>query len=136
MTALEKSDLLSCRFALRFPEHRGIGVKTADVLRRAQMVLHRWAEQECGDSNAHASWCIERDEATDKPYKNIYFHNGRTVRYQCPDREKGALKRVAAVCRANNLHFYHQTDPRGCALYISPEPLTEINYTNGMAVCV
>ena len=50
------------------------------------------------------------------------------------DREAGALRRVRAVCAANGLHFYHQGDPRGCALYVAREPLDGSNYTRGFAV--
>lgn len=53
-----------------------------------------------------------------------------------PDRETGAIKRVAAVCQANGLHFYHQTDPRGYALYVAREPLTESNYSSRGVACV
>jgi len=33
-----------------------------------------------------------------------------------------------------NLYYYNQTDPRGCALYVSNEPLTDTNYPNGVAI--
>ncbi len=59
----------------------------------------------------------------------------RTSRQPIPDREAGALRRVAAICEANGLHYFHQTDPRGCTLYVSNEPLTDTNYTNGVACC-
>lgn len=35
------------------------------------------------------------------------------------DREAGALRRLANIMRAHpSLWFYHQGDPRGCALYV------------------
>ena len=52
-----------------------------------------------------------------------------------PDREKGALARVEALCKRLDLHYYHQTDPRGCALYVSNEPLPDNAYSNGIACC-
>lgn len=106
----------------------------AHILRRAAMVLHRWAELECGDGNDRASWSIERDETTGKPFFCTYPHDGKSHRRAIPDREKGALKRVAAVCRELGVHYYHQTDPRGCALYVSREPLTEADHHHGVGL--
>lgn len=109
-------------------------VEDASILRRAEITLRRWAEQECGDGNDHASWAIERDEQTGKPYRVVYPHSGKSRRYAIPDRETGALKRVKAVCSRLGLYFFHQTDPRGCSLYVSNEPLTDSAYTRGVAI--
>ena len=116
---------------------RGIelSLEEVNVLRRAQMRLHRWAELECGDGNDYASWSIERDEETGIPYKCIYPHNGEMRRYRIADLEAGALRRVSAICKAHGLSFYHQGDPRGCALYVSAEPIVEHDYTKGVACC-
>lgn len=121
----------------RIHQRAGILMSNDDVatLRRAQMTLHRWAELECGEGNEHASWAVERDEATGKPWKIIHWHNGRTAKYQHPDREKGALARIVAICAKYGLHYYHQTDPRGCALYISNAPLSDSDYSHGIACC-
>lgn len=117
----------------------------ANILRRAERTLHRWAELECGDGNDYASWSIERGEVGDGdglPYmvRHQYHHNGTggatTTRTRIADREAGALRRVAALCKDKGWHYWHQTDPRGCALYISREPLTDATYTNGVAVTV
>lgn len=116
---------------------RGVAVsfEQANTLRRAERTLHRWAEAECGDSNDYTSWAIERDETTGKPFRCVYPHQGEATRYPIADREAGALRRVAAVCAAVGAHYYHQGDPRGCALYVSSEPLTDSAYTNGVAAC-
>lgn len=115
-------------------ERLAIPVEDAMTLRRCSMTLHRWAEQECGDGNNYASWCIVRDETTGKPYREVHttasMNAERVRREAIPDRERGALKRVAAVCERNGLHWYQQTDPRGCALYVAREPLTDQNYSN------
>jgi hypothetical protein len=34
-----------------------------------------------------------------------------------------------------NIHYYHQGDPRGVALYIAKIGLTQSNYNNGVAIC-
>ena len=114
---------------------KGKGVLT-NTLRRAQITLHHWGELECGDGDNLKSWAIERDEKTDIPYMCIYPHSGNTHRYRIPDKEKGALARVKKLCERNSLHFHYQTDPRGCALYVSNEPLPDNDYTRGIACCV
>lgn len=107
----------------------------AATLRRASLTLTRWAELECGDGNDYASWAIERDETTGVPYMVTYPHTGASRRRRIPDREAGALRRVRAVCERVRLHWYHQTDPRGCALYVAAEPLTASDYSGrGVAV--
>lgn len=87
------------------------------ALRRCAMTLHRWAELECGDSNNHASWAIERDASTGRPYMCRYPHNSNgSTRELIADRERGALKRARAIAEALGLSIEHQTDPRGAAL--------------------
>jgi hypothetical protein len=110
-----------------------ISADDALALRRASMTLSAWAVAECGNSNERASWAIERDETTGKPFRCIYPHAGKPSRYPVPDRESGALRRIAAICKAAGIHWHHQTDPRGLALYLSKEPLEESNYTQGLA---
>lgn len=105
----------------------------AEILRRAQLTLHRWHELECGDGDNYKSWAIERDEETQKPYMCIYPHQGENRRYRIADKEAGAIKRVAKVCKALGANFYVQGDPRGCALYVSMEELHDNDYTRGVA---
>ena len=99
----------------------GLGYDEAQALRRISMTLQRWGELECGDSNEHASWAIERDEVSDKPYMVRYYHTGDSKPRRTPvaDREKGALKRLQTIMSKHpDLLAYHQTDPRGCAVYV------------------
>jgi len=132
-TAIDKDYALCNRLARREID---IEQETARQLRRIERTLHRWAELECGDGDEYKSWVITRDEATDKPYMEYHFHDGRVRRYATPDREAGALKRLAAICKRHGIHYYHQTDPRGCALYLSREPMTDENYSSiGTPVC-
>lgn len=87
-------------------------------LRRIEMTLQRWGELECGDSNDHCSWSIERDETTGKPYRCVYPHQGQMRRYAIADRERGALKRLQAIMAAHpDYAAYHQTDPWGANLH-------------------
>ena len=120
----------------------GISHTDAIALRRIAMTLHRWHELECGtDSGA-----IERDEKTGRPYwynANARFVDPRDPRAYSPtpDRETGALKRLAAIMsRYPQLSAYVQGDPRGAALYILrpgdvPEgEQAESYYSRGIAV--
>jgi hypothetical protein len=123
----------------------GFDMEEAFALRRIAMTFHRWDEQECGDSNNYASFSIERDETTGRPYSCVYPHNptdGCTRRATLiPDREAGAQRRLDKII-ANHPEFvaYHQGDCRGASLYIvrkSDLNGSDINanYTKGLAVC-
>lgn len=111
----------------------GFTRRELDTLLRAEKTLHTWAEHECNGA-------IQRDEVTGKPY----WHNtdsGKRL-YSTSDRETGTLKRVTELCQAHGVSYYHQTDPRGCALYlIRPEDVSEgaeaaSYYTRGIALCL
>lgn len=108
------------RFELiRNLESMGFSFYEAMKLRRIEMTLQRWGELCCGNSNDYQSWSIERDETTDKPRMVYHPHNGKSHSHVIADREKGALKRLAKIMAAHpDFVAYHQTDPRGCALYI------------------
>lgn len=139
-------------------EALGISLTDQDALRRIEMTLHRRAERECGDENGVA---IERDEATGKPYWTYDAGpSARRGRYAIADKEAGALRRLRAImAKYPALWFYHQGDPRGCALYVGrwtdfpedkrlglaaitnpedPIALRVIDgyYTRGVAVCL
>ena len=121
---------------VRIAAIRGIRLTAdeANTLRRAALTLQSWGEAECGDSNNYASWAIERDEETGIPYRVVYPHRGAVSRTRIPDREAGALRRVAKICRARGIYYHHQTDPRGAPLYVAAHPIDATNYTNGIAV--
>jgi hypothetical protein len=133
LTATEKSSLLA-----QAARRRGIQLseKDAEVLRKAEITLQRWAEWECGDSDNYRSTVVVRDEDTGIPYREILPHKSNTpTRYRIPDRETAALKRVHEMAQRLGFYYFHQTDPRGCALYISEEPLTDSDYNRGIACC-
>lgn len=129
----------------------GISQDDAESLRRISMTLHRWHELECGDGNEYGSWCIVRGRKERKPVEvrgalaiskpelhfvhdddgtpfleHHHYLHGRgkdyTTHSAIPDRERGALKRLAAIMsRYPALSYYVQTDPRGASLYILRE---------------
>lgn len=130
----------------------GFSFHEADTLRRIEMTLSRWSAQECGDSNEYGSWAIERDgEAGDgKPFMVSHSHRApfTTRREPIADRERGALRRLHAIMASHpGVLYYHQSDPRGCALYLIDnrerritsdawDRWVECNYTQGVAVCI
>ena len=91
----------------------GISWEHANTLRRISMTLQRWGELECNGD-------IQRDESTGIPY--YHYGRGTSGPFQTskvPDREKGALKRLQAIMSHYPQYIaYHQTDPRGCAVYV------------------
>lgn len=110
----------------------GIALRDAMALRRIAMTLHRWYELECGCGDG----AIERDEKTGIPYwynANARYLDPRDPRAysRVPDREKGALKRLATImARYPSLTYYVQTDPRGASLYI----LRKVDILEGMSL--
>jgi len=110
----------------------------ARTLRRAQLTLHRWSEEMCngtiqregpdGDGKPFRVW--QTPWTVNRTTGKMYAEERRTP---VPDREAGALRRVAKVCQEAGLHFYHQTDPRGCQLYVAAFPLDHSNYDRGVA---
>lgn len=97
----------------------GYGISRDDIeaLRRIEMTLHRWAERECNgevetddDGKSFAVFNVD--------VGGIGLRDG-VKRYRVPNREAGALRRLAAImARYPHLRAYHQGDPRGCALYV------------------
>ena len=110
----------------------GFSQDETDRLLRIEKTLHRWHEYEC---NGY----IQRDEQTEKPY---VVHNYTGNRYPYPDKEKGALRRLAEILEGKNVTHYQQGDPRGCALYLlRPTDVPEgkspcAYYSRGIAVCI
>lgn len=111
----------------------------ARTLRRAQLTLHRWAEEMCNGTIQR-----EGEQGDGKPFRvypdpvlirgKVFYRE--PVRPNIPDRERGALARVEKVCKDAGLYWYHQTDPRGCALYVGTEPLTASNYSTKGIPCL
>lgn len=123
----------------------GFAYEDACALRRIAMTLHRWHELECG-SDAGA---IERgheengrftSDENGKPFWRLTSRHG-VVHIATPDRERGALKRLAAImARYPGFVPYVQGDPRGASLYIVARDRIPAGasldtcYSNGIAV--
>lgn len=109
-----------------------LNVDHARALRRAQMTLHRWSEEMCNGT-------IQREgpDGDGKPFRHYdrMFRDTpeKELRYPCPDREAGALRRVAEVCKSAGLYYFYQRDCRGCSLFVAAFPLDHSNYDRGVA---
>lgn len=114
----------------------GISYADALELRRISMTLHAWHELECGTDRG----AIEREGEAGDGAPFYRYSDGRKGG-RVPDREAGALKRLAAImARYPTLSFYVQGDPRGASLYILrpgdvPEgERADAYYSRGIAV--
>ena len=93
----------------------GISQQDYKALALEEHRLHRWSEEECNGT-------IQRDEETGKPFRRYEIGLGGDFR-DCPipDRETGSLKRCEEIAARYGLRFFHQTDPRGCQVYVYRE---------------
>ena len=143
MKAAQKDFALATRIADHIdPKRERVSTfdlrQTANVLRRAERTLHRWHELECGTDAGH----IEEAVGPDGNTYHLFRPAGRMtsagwVQPQArPMRNVygPAIKRVELICKEHGLHHYVQTDPRGCALYVSDKPMTSENYNSGVAI--
>jgi len=135
--------------AARFVEMMGALGFTADetcALLKAERALQRWAEMECGTGDDRVSISVERDEQTGKPFRRVQYMAGgkwQDRKEPCRDLERAALRRISDIFGGKpGLSFYHQGDPRGCALYVLragdvPEGKSaDAYYSRGIPVCV
>lgn len=93
-------------------ESHGFTVDEIDSLRRISNALSRWSEGECNGE-------IERDETTGQTYRIIFPGMPNERRSPCRDKESSSLRRLASILQNHGeWTYYHQGDPRGCALYL------------------
>ena len=129
----------------------GFDAKATSNLLKIERTLSRWSEKQCNGD-------IERDETTGKPSGVFTTIRCERVSYKIADLEAGALRRLKEITDARNaasaeecrdsgkgredtVLFYHQTDPRGCALYLIRSSALGANnldscYSSGLAVCL
>ena len=92
----------------------GFTRQDAEALRRVSLTLHRWDELACNGE-------VEVDE-DGKAYsvnRGGAWNNWRVSRYPTPNREDGAIRRLGLMMADYpGWYFYHQSDPRGAALYL------------------
>lgn len=131
---MNKSQAITYSRLLDFCEQYGLTRSDLDALLLAEKRLSTWSEHECNG-------VIQRDEETGIPYYYSCVSGKRLSKAR--DMEGGALNRIAAICaRSKGLTYYHQTDPRGCSLYLlRPSDIPEgcdasAYYTRGIAICL
>lgn len=116
MTAAERSAVIA-----RLTQ-ADISLDDAKALRRIALTLRRWDELKRGKDD----WTIERDAKTGKPYRRYtngcHVYPGMRLWQNVPDRETGALKRLAKIMtNYPGLVAYHQADLwKGKSLYLVP----------------
>ena len=106
---------LSCRIEqTRRLGALGFSQGEAETLRRISLALHRWDEHACNG-----------EVETDLDGKTYSVHQGgpwngwKVARYPTPNRETGAIRRLGLMMADHpGWYFYHQSDPRGAALYL------------------
>ncbi len=131
-----QAELLARRFAMRFPApYAHFDPAVFRVLIRAERTLHRWAEEECNGTIQRTGDDGEGSPVRYTEGRYLDPHDPRQYR-AIPDRERSTLAKVQSLCTARGWHFYHQTDPRGCSLYVDVTPLDDQNYHRGFAVCL
>lgn len=100
----------------------GFSHAETDALLKAERALRRFAELECGISDANRSVSVYRDEETGRPFYRIEYRVGnewKTSTQPKRDTEKSALQTVARILAGKpGFSAYHQTDPRGVSLYL------------------
>ena len=60
--------------------------------------------------------------------------NGELTEEQEKGKTIAVYKRINAILNPYDLHWYHQTDPRGAALYVGATPITQVNYTSALCI--
>ena len=104
-------------------------------LTKIERTLQRWAERESGNSTDSMAYWVEVDDDGKAWEVRHRWSLNQVVRHRVPNMEASALRRLSAFCKGKGLYAYHQSDPRGCQLYISRKhELTPENYTDGVAV--
>ena len=109
-----------------------LSIEDAETLRRAELTLTSWA-LEVSNGTIERPWegTVDGDA---RPYRagKLFGQYCGGVWTRIADREAGALRRVAEVCKRNGLEFFHQGDPTGCALYIARQGqgMNDTNYSS------
>jgi hypothetical protein len=105
----------------------GFSPTEAEQLRRISLTLSSWGERECNEDIRIGFYRVDGEfvdaEAADPAHRRycrtFTFGQGNFRGYQIPNREAGALRRLKGImANHRGLLAYHQTDPRGAALYI------------------
>ena len=107
-----------------------------ETLKRLAKAIHQWNEDE---SNGAIQWEGENEETPRRYYLDdygTYTKPGPVI----VDKESRALESACEIASKHGLSIYHQTDPRGIALYVynaadSKGRIDELYSSIGKPVC-
>lgn len=83
-------------------------------LKRLAKVIHKWNEDEC---NGAIRWEGDNEEIPRRYYLDnygTYTKAGPIMR----NKEQQSLESAWKIAESHGYSVYHQTDPRGCSLYL------------------
>lgn len=83
-------------------------------LRQYARIIHQWNEDEC---NGTIQWHGDNEETPKRHFQDRYgcfTIVGPTIQ----DKEKQSLESARKIAAKHGLSIYHQSDPRGCSLYV------------------
>ena len=120
----------------RLAQRYGLTRYSWNVLRQCEKALHKWSEDEC---NGRIQW----DDETGEPR---LYRKDQWGSYTCKgpvtfNREDHYLDLARKQAARYGLQIYHQSDPRGCALYVYSQSdlngsdIRSIYPTHAIAVC-
>ena len=97
-------------------KHHGLTQYAWKQLRYCERGLQHWSEQECEGE-------IQRDDETGVPYeyRRSRFGDFTESPKPCFDREAYYLDLARQQAKRFGLEVYHQSDPRGCQLWLYTE---------------
>jgi len=105
-------------------------------LKRLAKIIHKWNEDEC---NGAIKWHGDNEETPKRYFQDRYgcfTIPGPTIQ----DKEKQSVESARKIAARHGLSIYHQTDPRGVALYVynaadSKGRIDELYSSIGKPVC-
>lgn len=105
-------------------------------LKRLAKIIHKWNEDEC---NGAIQWEKDNEETPKRYFQDRYgcfTIPGPTIQ----DKERQSIESARKIAARHGLSIYHQTDPRGIALYVynaadSKGRIDELYSSIGKPVC-
>jgi len=105
-------------------------------LKRLAKIIHKWNVDEC---NGAIQWHGDSKETPKRYFQDRYGYftiPGPTIQ----DKERQSIESARKIAARHGLSIYHQTDPRGIALYVynaadSKGRIDELYSSIGKPVC-
>jgi hypothetical protein len=105
-------------------------------LKRLEKIIHKWNEDEC---NGAIQWHGDNEETPKRYFQDrhgCFTIPGPTIQ----NKERQSIESARKIASKHGLSIYHQTDPRGIALYVynaadSKGRIDELYSSIGKPVC-